>query len=190
MSGSFTAHDRLANPNPVIYIRVQVWDEDAGDDDLLAEGWTSFNGQFGPFVLDNTDSDEAGALDLYVKLVADGLVVDVSNKDDAFYAWRTATHNNIADGSYSWDAVVPAAGPNEEALWILKDLTDEWFWLLDNTSDGQPGQMIARWEKDEDSFFPCTDNSCFFPILPISAIFISDANVESADTVRHEGAHW
>jgi hypothetical protein len=181
----------LLNPNPVAYIKVQIWDEDAGNDDLLAEGLTGNAGQFGPFILNNTDGDEAGKLDVYIKFVADGLVVDVTNKNDALYAWRTTTNNDIADGSHAWNvSLPPITGPNEEALWIFKDLTDEWFWLLDNTSSGQPAQMIARWERGENSFFPCTDNSCFFPILPISGIFISDANVDSADTVRHEGAHW
>ncbi len=169
-----------------------VWDEDGvGDDDIKSEILLDANGSFSLNPLRNRDGDDNdpdGRLDLYFQFEVWGPDIKVSNSSGDVYKWRTATYQNIADGTHHFDFNLPSGSVNEPASWVWLDII--WSWdFIHNQIGTAPGDVDIKWGDGQNTLLPCISNSCFFPFFPISGVFISDLHLASADIVRHEVAH-
>lgn len=192
LSGTFDVRDRYGNPQPAPWMTLVVWDEDGvGDDDIKAEVVLGPDGSFSIDSMRNRDGDDNDPdqrLDLYFQFKTQGPDILVSDTGRDVHKWRTDTYHNIADGSHFFDFYLPSGSLNEPAAWIWLDTI--WSWDYVHGEVGQaPGDVAIRWQDGRNTLLPCIDNSCFLPIYPINGVFISDAQIVSADIVRHEVGH-
>lgn len=200
VQGSLHYYDRDDLYTPARSMKVYLYDDD-GDpgfdesDDLLMTTVTSDQGifQFSPQL--NWDQDDTSAtptdrnLDLYVIWETDDPTSGqrVTNFNDWAYKFNSVTQVDVADGTANFNYFVPNDADWEPTVWIFQDMLRGWKYIHDITS-GDPGTASARWERDENSFLPCT-SSCCWPYSPINGIFISHQYRVSSDVVLHELGH-
>ncbi len=196
VQGSLYYYDRDDQYTPAHSMKVRLYDDDDppgldGNDDLLAITVVRADGtfQFSPRL--NWDDDDTGnqVLDLYVTWETDDPVSGqrVTNFEDLAYKFYSSTRTDVADETIDFNSYIPNEADQEPAVWILHDMLRGWRHIHDISGEN-PGAASARWEKDDNSLFPC-NSSCFVPGFSVNGIFIAEQSRDSADIVVHELGH-
>ncbi len=195
--GSFAYYPRNGVVRlPARFTKVYLYDADVGGtDDLLAETVTDGSGAFAFPARDNMDDDDGGGpLDLYVVWELDAEDSPAARRRvtriaSGAYRWRSTIHENVPSGETVIDAWVPDGSDEEPAMWIFQDLRRAWEFVTGD-SDTEPGSVIAKWEKDVNSYLGADSSFFFGQVMGVGPfIFIADQSSVSSDIVIHEAGH-
>jgi len=127
---------------PAAYLKVELWEADAGGNKLLGTSYTDENGQvnFGSF--ENVDNGflETGTRDLYFRIYADsGAAVVKTDFDIMTHYVDTATTYDVPNGLFSFPYTVPESNLNfNEAVFLACSIYDVREWFIENTDYTTP----------------------------------------------------
>ncbi len=166
--------------------RIELWDDDAGPDDLLATGFTDYNDGCRTFTVNNADVDEGGKIDVYfrVQLYRTGRY-RVTTYGNAIYNCQTSTTNNVAANvNYGLWWCGGGAG-NDRSVRIYNDLYRSLRFVREQAvlggMGGNPGEVWALWQTggNDGTYYSGGDGK----------VHLKDADAASRDTVVHEANH-
>jgi hypothetical protein len=180
----WTLPDRAGNSIPFRDARIQIVDDDAGPDDVLASGYLSYVNGCGSATVLNGDHDEGGVIDVYVRLQMEHTGrYRLQNAAGTVYSCKTTTHNDVVTdlnlGTQQCGSGVGGDGAD--------DLYDDVYRLrrfVDEHRAGQgdaPGQCTVRWE-------PASSSGTFYSLTD-SLVHLRGVDATSRDTVVHECSH-
>ncbi|MDD4051877.1 MAG: CARDB domain-containing protein, partial [candidate division Zixibacteria bacterium] len=123
-------------------MKVEMWDDDAAADDLLALTWTTAGGAFVFGTVSNADESWLGRQDIYLKFYAENDAAYVDKKHDSSrVTYQTGTQSEVPNGTLSLGTVnIP--GPQSGPFFILdkiKDGRDKWL----SFQQSDPGRVEA-----------------------------------------------
>jgi hypothetical protein len=95
--GSVTWEDENGAAHPVYGMAVQVWDDEAGADQMLAQLATGVDGQYS-FTLNNNDGAGEGGLDIFVRVRTANGSVSIEQPGMGPYQQDSGTTANVPDG--------------------------------------------------------------------------------------------
>ena len=95
--GSVTWEDENGTTHPVYGMAVQVWDDEAGADQMLAQVATGEDGQYS-FTLNNSDGAGEGGMDIYVRVRTANGAVSIEQPGMGPYQQDSGTTANVPDG--------------------------------------------------------------------------------------------
>lgn len=165
--------------------RIELWDNDAGPDDLLATNYTDSNG-CRTFTVNNADTDEGGTIDVYfrVLLFRTGRY-RVTTYGNAIYNCQTNTTNNVAANvNYGLWWCGGGAG-NDRSVRIFNDLYRSLRFVREQAvlegMGGNPGEVWVLWQTggNDGTYYSGGDGK----------VHLKDADAASRDTVVHEANH-
>jgi hypothetical protein len=166
--------------------RIELWDDDAGGDDLLASGFTNYSDGCTTFTVNNADGDEGGTIDTYFRvfLFRSGRY-RVTNYGGGIFNCQSSTQNNVAANfNYGLWWCGGGAG-NDRSVRIYNDLYRSLRFIREQATiggmGGNPGEVWVRWETGG------TDGTYYS--LGDQKVHLKDADAASRDTVVHEANH-
>jgi hypothetical protein len=166
--------------------RIELFDDDAGADDLLATGFTSYSDGCRTFTVNNADGDEGGTIDVYfrVSLYRSGRY-RVTNYGNGIYNCQTSTHNNTA-ANYDFGLWWCGGGAgNDRSVRIFNDLYRASRFVREQATNGgmggNPGEVWVLWQTG--------GNDGTYYSLGDQKVHLKDADAASRDTVVHEANH-
>lgn len=166
--------------------RLELWDNDAGPDDLLATGFTGYSDGCRTFTVSNTDVDEGGRIDVYFKvLLYRSSRYRVTTYGNAIYNCQTNTTNNVAANvNYGLWWCGGGAG-NDRSVRIFNDLYRSLRFVREQAvlegMGGSPGEVWVLWQTggNDGTYYSGGDGK----------VHLKDADAASRDTVVHEANH-
>ena len=186
-SGGWRFDDENGASQPSRYFRVQVWDQDAGSNDLLASGFTDSSGNYN-LCFESTDADEGGGQEVYVRFVSNaGGAWRVRNTraSNSDYAYVSGVVNYADPGSHDFGNLQPTNGAEHRALHAFDGIARLWLWhysinsYLDNP--GQSRKVVVNWT-------PTSSDGTYYS-RDFKDIHLKAADPDSDHTTIHEGAH-
>lgn len=117
--GYFYYKDKASVNHPIAFAKIEIYDEDAGDDTLLGTNYTNSSGYFQHTV----NNDQADLADVYVKVYTqDDKTVHITDYSTTpvVYYFQTPTTNNVANGNFNIGAHT-ASDETTRMVWYIYD---------------------------------------------------------------------
>ncbi|MFQ5920054.1 MAG: hypothetical protein ACE5I4_08455, partial [Thermoplasmata archaeon] len=165
---------------PQRWATVEVWDEDAGDDDLLWTGLTDEAGNFTSGELPRADDPGQGNQDVYVRFVACNSAVCAQATNGTTYSWRTETVSLGAEDTLSFGTRVPES--NRFAPRPFQYINNAWDYAVNLGGLGGVLGQVRVLMPDACTFYTLSDDT-----IHLCAAGLDD---RSPDDVNHEYAHY
>lgn len=182
VSGTWHYTDNNGALQVAISWRVEVWDQDADGDDLLASGLTGFSGEY-TLCFNNGDDDGSGQ-DVYVKFLSDNGNWRVTTAGDGIYNYSSGVVADVADGSTTgFGALIPGvpdqmrAAAAFAATQVVWNNTPGTCWDMNSTCRA----VVIRWE-------PASTDGTFYS-TGTNDVHLAAADPDAPITVAHEVSH-
>ncbi|MDX1534135.1 MAG: hypothetical protein R3291_00755, partial [Thermoplasmata archaeon] len=170
----------LISTAPQRWATVEVWDEDAGDDDLLWSGLTDGTGAFTSADLPRAEEPGEGNQDVYLRFVACNSAVCAQATNGTTYSWRTETVPVGGEDTLSFGTRAP--GTNRFAPRPFQYINDAWDYAVNLGGLGSVLGQVRVLMPDACTFYTLGDDT-----IHLCAGGIDD---RSPDDVSHEYAHY
>lgn len=159
---------------------VEVWDEDAGVDELLWTGVTDGEGNFTSAKIPRAEEPGQGNQDVYVRFVACNSAVCVQTTDGTNYSWQTETVTVAAEDALSFGSRAPET--NQFAPRPFQYINNAWDYAVNL---GGLGPILGQVHVLIPG--PCTFYTLSDDTIHLCADGVDD---KSPDDVAHEYAHY
>ncbi|MEE9163673.1 MAG: Ig-like domain-containing protein [Thermoplasmata archaeon] len=170
----------LITTSPQRWATVEVWDEDAGVDDLLWTGLTDEEGNFTSAEIPRAEEVGQGNQDVYVRFVACNTAVCAQATNGTTYSWRTETVTLTAEDTFSFGT--RASGTNQFAQRPFQYINNAWDYAVNFGGLGPILGQVRVLMPDACTFYTLSDDT-----IHLCAGGIDD---RSPDDVGHEYAHY
>ena len=179
-----TFSDRGGNTTPLRDARIQVVDNDVGNDDVLTSGFTDYYNGCTSAMVHDRDRDEGGKIDVFVRLRMEHQGrYRVENLAGAVFICSTSTQNNVSSyvnlGTWQCGSGVGSDGADDiyDDAYRLRRFVEE-----HRAGKGDPpGDCTVQWQAG-------SSNGTFYS-LGDSRVHLMGQDATSRDTVTHECSH-
>ena len=186
-TGFWSYTDTKGVQRPSSNFGVEVWDADAtGGADLLASSHTIPGGRY-DLCYDNTDADEGGLVDPFVRFVAANSRWRVRNTpaSNQTYAFATETVNDQAQ-NHDFGDKQPGDSSGMRILRAFDAVNQFWNWVPSSCWDANDApsacrQIVINWTPTS------TDGTYYSTVT--KDIHLAAADPDSAHVVIHEATH-
>ncbi len=185
VSGTWSYIDAGGVTRPSVNVTVQVWDADAGGNDLLASGITHWSGDYS-LCFDNADTDEGGLVDPYVRFATENGIWRVQKGDGSPYAWVSGTVTDLA-ANHSFGGLHPGSTTNMPALEAYDNANVAWAWVPHGTG--------SCWDKLDatcrlvDIIWTPTSTEGNYYVLADNQLHLKAAAASQKSVIVHEIGH-
>lgn len=173
--GRIVYNDFEGTWRPLVNVSVNLYDDDTFWDDHLGTTATDWNGNWS-FTVNNNDGWFQNGRDIYYKFHLGNTRWHVRDSDGDEYRWKSATHNDLSDGSIV-DFGTETGSTNEEAMQIFAMINRGWNHIV--TVGGQdPGHVEVRFPESSTAWYHGSER-----------IKIEMGYSDGPDVVLHEYGH-
>ncbi len=177
VSGRFGCYLDGGGYLPAHSIRIEIWDQDSGSDDLMGTGSTNYDGYYS-IQVDSNDGDASSDPDIYVKFILTNSrmrVYEPSSGDN--YVYSTGVTSNYSGSNLDKGSLIPSNHDLHPSVFMHTQGTRAWV------HDSILGYDVpaARIEWPSASWPNCS---------PSGRIQMRDDFSWNDGTVWHEYGHW
>jgi len=183
VAGQVLFTDINGNTHPVTFANVEVWDEEAGPDDLVTTTTTDGSGNYSVSVDDN-DGDGSGR-DIFVIVLAQGSTVSVEDFANAGSAWSVDSLPAVVDVPDFTTVTLNVTAGNDVAN--SNQVAFEAYEAANSVSRFLPAVGGSLPSVCILSFPGPGDGSSYWP--PSATVTLAGTDVHDWDNIQHEYDH-
>jgi len=176
--GRFGYYREDGSYHPAQAMRIYVYDQDSGDDDLLGTGFTDHDGYYEI----NVESGDSGETypDLYVRFETWNYRIETKDPTyENIYAWATGVQNNFSGSEWDVGSLVPSSDTNQPAVHLHTN-GSRVHWFLNLRAGYDTPAVNVLW--------PDGTSGAWYNG---AGVHISTERQWREDTLSHEyGHHW
>lgn len=160
---------------PLVNVSVNLYDDDTFGDEHLGTTATDWNGSWS-FTVNNDDGWFQNGRDIYYKFHLGNTRWHVRDSDGDEYRWKSATHDNLSDGTVL-DFGYETGSTDREAMQIFAMINRGWNHIV--TAGGQdPGHVEIRFPESSTAWYSGEER-----------VKIEAGYSDGPDVVLHEYGH-